>query len=87
MIFAEVLSQYVMSNMISSAISKARLINESYNLVSAFNEKHFAMKIVTFFSNPRGLGSLKAKLSLIWMKYYFELQQFIFGEIKLLQNH
>lgn len=45
MVFAEVLPQYVMSNMIGSAIFKARLINESYHLVSAFNEKYFAMKI------------------------------------------
>lgn len=50
MIFAEVLSRYVVSNMISSAIFKAQLINESYNLVSAFNEKYFAMKIVMSLS-------------------------------------
>lgn len=36
MIFSEVLSQCVMSNMISGDIFKARLINESYNLFSAF---------------------------------------------------
>lgn len=54
MIFAEVLFQCVMSNMISSAIFKAGLINESHNLVSAFNERYFAIKIVvvSFFSNP-----------------------------------
>lgn len=49
MIFSEVLSQCVMSNMISSAIFKAGLINESYNLASAFNGKCFAMKTIVSF--------------------------------------
>lgn len=46
MIFSEVLSQYIMSNMISSAISKAGLINEPCNSLSAFNDRYFAVKIV-----------------------------------------
>lgn len=51
MIFSEVLSQCIMSNMISSAIFKAGLINESCNSLSAFNERYFAVKIVVSISS------------------------------------
>lgn len=65
MIFSEVLSQCVMSNMIRGAIFKAGLINESYNLFSAFNEMYSATKILLLLNllpNPQGIKPLQANI-------------------------
>lgn len=78
MIFSEVLSQCVVSNMISGAIFKAGLINESYNLFSAFNEMYSATKtllLLNLLPNPRGIRPLKAETLIVWVKYYLKLQE------------